>query len=194
MKKSRFTETQILAILTETESGRKMREVCRENGVSEPTDIKRMRNSLYGGKPLRILNVLDEGVRECLAIEVDTSLPALRLIQVLERIMSWRGKPKQIRLDDGPEMCATIFQQWCQEHQITLAYIQPGKPNQNAFIERFNRTFREEVLNACLFESKEQLREMAWWWLIDYNEERPHDLLGCIPPTEYRKQIEACRL
>ena len=88
-------------------------------------------------------------------------------------------------------MCATIFQQWCKAHHIELRYIQPGKPNQNAFIERFNRTFREEILNAHLFETVQQLREMAWWWQIDYNEERPHDSLGGIPPTEYRKQIEA---
>ena len=74
---------------------------------------------------------------------------------------------------------------------MEIRYIQPGKPNQNAFIERFNRTFRSEVLSAYLFEDLDQVRQVAWEWMIEYNEERPHDALGKVPPTVFRKEIEA---
>ena len=107
-----------------------------------------MSDTLYGGRRFRTLNVLDEGVREALAIEVDTSLPADRVIRVLDQLVAWRGRPHAIRLDNGPEFLAERFATWCQERQITLRYIQPGKPNQNAFVERFNRTYRHEVLDA----------------------------------------------
>jgi putative transposase len=76
---------------------------------------------------------------------------------------------------------------WCEQHRIEIRYIQPGKPNQNAFIERFNRTYREEVLNSYLFEDLDQVREVTHWWLIAYNERRPHDALGGLPPTTFRE-------
>ena len=134
--------------------------------------------------------MLDEGVRECLAIEVDTSLPAERVVRVLNQLQEWRGLPKQIRLDNGPEFIAHKLIEWAEDRDVTLAYIQPGKPTQNAFIERFNRTYREEVLNAHLFHSLDDVREITWWWMMDYNEERPHNATNRIPPTVYRKQIE----
>jgi putative transposase len=150
-----------------------------------------MHDTLYCGKRFRTLNVIDEGVRECLAIEVDTSLQAGRVIQVLERLKEWRGLPKQIRLDNGPELTSSKLLSWCADQGVELRHIQPGKPNQNAFIERFNRTFRHEVLNAYLFDDLQQVREIAWWWMLDYNEQRPHDALGRIPPTEFRKRLTA---
>ncbi len=149
-----------------------------------------MQDTLYNGRCFRTLNVLDEGVRECLAIEVDTSLPAERVVRVLNRLKEWRGLPEQIRLDNGPEFIAHKLIDWAEEHDVKLAHIQPGKPTQNAFIERFNRTYREEVLSAHLFHSLEEVREITWWWMMDYNEERPHTATNRVPPTVYRKQIE----
>ena len=150
-----------------------------------------MSDTLYGGRRFRTLNILDEGVREGLAIEIDTSLPAERVIRVLEQVVVWRGQPQALRLDNGPELIAERFMSWCAERGIALRYIQPGKPDQNAFIERFNRTYRTEVLNAYVFESLDQVREISAEWLQSYNEERPHDALAGLPPATYRVQLEA---
>ncbi len=163
-------------------------EVAGKSNASWGIDF--MQDTLYNGRCFRTFNVLDEGVRECLAIEVDTSLPAERVVRVLNRLKEWRGLPEQIRLDNGPEFIAHKLTQWADDNNVTLAHIQPGKPTQNAFIERFNRTYREEVLNANLFHSLEEVREITWWWMMDYNEERPHTATNRIPPSVYRKQIE----
>ncbi len=150
-----------------------------------------MSDTLYGGRRFRTFNVLDEGMRKGLAIEVDTSLPAERMIRILDQVATWRGQPQAIRLDNGPELIAERFMTWCAERGIELRYIQPGKPDPNAIIERFNRTYRTEVLNAYVFESLEQVREITAEWLQSYNEERPHDALAGLPPTLYRAQREA---
>ena len=150
-----------------------------------------MSDTLYGGRRFRTLNILDEGVREVLAIEVDTSLPAARVLRVLDQVTAWRGQPQAIRLDNGPEFLADRFASWCADRGIALRYIQPGKPNQNAFIERFNRTYRHEVLDAYVFESLDQVREISAQWMQEYNEERPHDALARVPPATYRAQITA---
>ena len=146
-----------------------------------------MHDTLYVGRRFRTLNVLDEGVREALAIEIDTSLSGERVVRVLEQLQAWRGLPQAIRCDNGPELTSQVFVDWCKRHQIEIRYIQPGKPNQNAFIERFNRTYREEVLNSYLFEDLDQVREITHQWLIAYNERRPHDALGGLPPTVFRE-------
>lgn len=150
-----------------------------------------MHDALYWGKKFRSLNVLDEGTRECLDIEIDTSLPAGRLIRVLDRIAHWRGYPKQIRMDNGPELVSSTLAEWCQEHNVRMIHIQPGKPNQNAYIERFNRTFRHEILDAHIFDTLDQVREIAWQWMIDYNEQRPHDALNGMTPAAYREYVSA---
>ena len=150
-----------------------------------------MSDTLYGGRRFRTFNILDEGVREVLAIEVDTSLPAERVLRVLDQVTAWRGQPQAIRLDNGPEFLADRFASWCADRGIALRYIQPGKPNQNAFIERFNRTYRHEVLDAYVFESLDQVREISAQWIQEYNEERPHDALARVPPATYRAQITA---
>ena len=124
-------------------------------------------------------------------IEVNTSLPTERVIRELDQVVAWRGRPQALRVDNGPELVADRFMSWCVEHGIELRYIQPGKPDQNAFIERFNRTYRTEVLNAYVFESLDQVREISAEWLQIYNDERPHDALGGIPPAVYRGQLEA---
>jgi putative transposase len=112
-------------------------------------------------------------------------LPAERVIRVLEMLISWRGRPRQIRTGNGPELIASRLEQWAKEHQITLAHIQPGKPAQNAFIERFNRTFREDVLDAYVFDSLSEVRDIAEQWLKEYNAFRPHDALQGLPPYQY---------
>jgi putative transposase len=150
-----------------------------------------MSDALYGGRRFRTLNILDEGVREALDIVVDTSIPAARLVRALDELVSWRGKPEAIRCDNGPEILAQVFVDWCETHQVEIRYIQPGKPNQNAYVERFNRTYRQEVLNAYLFETMDQVRTITREWMREYNERRPHDALGRIPPSVFRRGVEA---
>jgi putative transposase len=144
-----------------------------------------MHDALYGGRPFRTLNVLDEGNREALAIEVGTALPAGRVIRVLEQLIALYGRPAALRLDNGPELTAQAFTDWCRSRQIAVHYIQQGRPTQNAFIERFNRTYREEVLDAYLFESLDEVQRLTDDWLGRYNALRPHDALGRVPPLTY---------
>ena len=149
-----------------------------------------MSDALYHGRRFRTLNVLDEGVREALDIVIDTSIPGARVVRMLGRLIEWCGKPDAIRVDNGPEYISQVFSEWCEKHGIKLNYIQPGKPNQNAYIERLNRTYRHEVLNTDVFESLRQVREITRAWIIEYKQERPHDSLGKIPPALFRRQAE----
>ena len=149
-----------------------------------------MSDTLYHGRRFRTLNILDEGVREALDIVIDTSIPGGRVVRTLDRLLEWRGKPDAIRVDNGPEYLSQVFTEWCDENKVDLKYIQPGKPNQNAYIERFNRTYRNEVLDAYVFESLSQVRRITRQWIKQYNEERPHSSLGQIPPAMFRRQVE----
>jgi putative transposase len=108
----------------------------------------------------------------------------------MDALKSWRGLPLGIRLDNGPEFIADAFVAWCGANLVELRYIQPGKPKQNAFIERFNRTYREEVLDAYLFDDLDEVREISDAWLRTYNEERPHDSLGSLPPALFRARLK----
>jgi putative transposase len=108
-----------------------------------------------------------------------------RVIRQLEELIGWRGKPEQIRVDNGPEFLAQVLQEWCERHGITLIFIQKGKPTQNAYVERFNRTYRQEVLNAYAFESLTQARAITQAWMWIYNNERPHTALGNLPPVVF---------
>jgi putative transposase len=153
--------------------------------LNEVWAIDFMHDALYGGRRFRILNVLDEGNREGLAIEVGASIPASRVIRVLSQLVALYGRPDRLRLDNGPELTSQALTEWCAQRGIGLQYIQPGKPVQNAFIERFNRTYREEVLNAYLFHSTQEAQQLSDAWLVDYNERRPHDALGRVPPLTY---------
>jgi putative transposase len=141
-----------------------------------------MHDALYGGRRFRTLNVLDEGNHQGLAIDVGTSIPSARVVRLMEQLIEVYGRPAAVRVDNGPELTAQTFVEWCERQAIELRYIQPGKPNQNAYIERFNRSYREEVLSAYVFESLEQVRALTDEWLQTYNEERPHDSLGRVPP------------
>ena len=146
-----------------------------------------MSDSLADGRRYRLFNVIDDFNRESLAIEVDTSLPSLRVIRVLERLIALRGKPANIRCDNGPEFISHKLEQWCNEkdRQITLQFIQPGKPTQNAYIERTNGSIRRELLDAYLFYSLAEVRSMSQEWRIDYNTERPHKSLGYLSPLKF---------
>ena len=112
-----------------------------------------MSDALYRGPRFRTFNVLDDFNREALAIEIDTSLTSLRLIRVLEQLAEERGLPDTLRTDNGPEFLGTEFVEWCTDNGVFIDYIEPGRPNQNAYIERFNRTYRTEVLDVYLFAS-----------------------------------------
>lgn len=147
-----------------------------------------MSDSLYYGNRFRTFNVIDDFNREAVTIEIDTSITAKRLIRVFERIQALRGLPDMLRVDNGPELTSGEFVSWAESNGMMIHYIQPGEPNQNAYVERFNRTYREEVLNLYLFESLDEVRETTYWWMIDYNEHRPHDALGDLTPAEYLKQ------
>jgi len=144
-----------------------------------------MSDSLSNGRAIRTLNIIDDYNREALWIEVDTSLPAERVVRVLEQVLLWRATPKQIRMDNGPELISQRLERWAKEKQIELLHIQPGKPAQNAYIERFNRTFREEVLDAYLFDDLEEVRLLTESWLEEYNTIRPHEALQGLSPRQY---------
>lgn len=137
-----------------------------------------MHDVLYDGRRFRTLNVIDEANREALAIQVAQSLPASMLIRTMDRLVDWYGAPKSIRMDNGPGITSREFVAWAQRRGIALNDIEPGEPNQNAYVERFNRTFRTEVLDAWLFNSIDQVQAIADDWLTQYNEYRPHDALG----------------
>ena len=144
-----------------------------------------MHDTLANGKTIRTLNIIDDFNREALSITVDTSLPAQRVIRELNKLIEWRGKPEKIRSDNGPEFIAGAIGEWCYENEIEWAYIQPGKPTQNSLVERFNRTFREDVLDSYMFDSLSQARKYANAWAWMYNNERPHSSLGYLTPVEF---------
>ena len=147
-----------------------------------------MHDCLADGSSFRTFNVLDDYNREGLGIEVDKSLPALRVIRALEQVIEWRGKPKAIRCDNGPEYISGQLMEWAQQRGIILQYIQPGKPHQNAYVERYNRTVRHEWLDQHLFESIQHAQETATEWLWRYNNERPNMALGGITPIQKLEQ------
>ena len=127
--------------------------------------------------------MIDDYNREGLGIEVDLSLTSERVIRILENIIEWRGKPSAIRCDNGTEYIAQALIDWANERQITLLYIQPGKPTQNAYVERFNRTVRHAWLDLHDFSSVEQAQKLATEWLWICNNERPNTAVGGIPPA-----------
>lgn len=149
-----------------------------------------MSDSLVCGRRFRTFNLVDDFNREALAIEIDLSLPALRVIRVLERAVAWRGYPNKLRMDNGPEFISTALAEWAEEHDVELEFIKPGKPTQNSYVERFNRTYRDEILNMYVFRTLNEVRELTQDWIREYNEERPHDALGDLTPWEYLAKHE----
>jgi putative transposase len=142
-----------------------------------------MADQLADGRSIRTLNVLDDFNREGLCIEVDFSLPAERVVRSLNQIIEWRGKPKTIRVDNGPEYISGKLVEWAEKHGVRLEHIQPGKPQQNAYIERYNRTVRGEWLSQYIFETIEEAQDQATEWLWTYNNERPNMGIGGITPA-----------
>ena len=143
-----------------------------------------MHDSLICGRSFRTFNVVDDFNPEALAIEIDLNLPAPRIIRVLDRVAVWRGYPLKIRVDNDPEFISLALAGWSEEHGIELEFIQPGKPTQNSYVERFNRTYRDEILNMYVFKTLNEFRELTDNWIREHNEERPHDSLEDLTPIE----------
>ena len=152
--------------------------------INECWSMDFMHDSLADSRTYRLFNVIDDFNREGLCIDVDFSLPALRVTRALDQVIEWRGKPKMIRCDNGPEYISGVLQAWAEDRGIQLLYIQPGKPQQNAYVERYNRTVRYDWLGQYLFESLEEVQEYATRWLWHYNHERPNMGLGGITPRQ----------
>ena len=143
-----------------------------------------MHDQLSDGRCIRLFNLIDDFNREALAIDVDFSLPALRVIRSLEQVIQWRGIPEAIRCDNGPEYISGELQAWAAKHSIRIEYIQPGKPQQNAYVERFNRTVRYEWLAQYHFDDLAEVQDFATRWMWSYNHERPNMALGGITPKQ----------
>lgn len=152
--------------------------------INDSWSMDFMHDQLDDGRSFRLFNVIDDYNREGLTIEVDFSLPAERVIRTLDQVIEWRGKPQQIRCDNGPEYISEKLKLWAEHKSIHLAFIQPGKPQQNAYVERYNRTVRHAWLSQYLFDSIAEVQEYATHWLWVYNHERPNMGLGGITPIQ----------
>jgi putative transposase len=152
--------------------------------INQTWSIDFMHDQLSDGRSFRTFNVIDDFNREGLCIEVDFSLPSERVIRALDQVIEWRGKPNIIRCDNGPEYISHKLQEWAKIHNITLEYIQPGNPQQNAYIERYNRTVRYEWLAQYIFDSIDEVQDFATSWLWTYNNDRPNMGIGGITPIQ----------
>ena len=159
-------------------------QLFQPEAVNQVWSLDFMYDSLWDGRGYRLLNVMDDYNRQVLWIEADTSLPALRVIRVLEQLKESRGLPQMIRVDNGPEFVSRKLDAWCKGNKVTLAFIQPGKPTQNAYIERLNGSIRNELLNAYVFKTLAEVQEKTQQWQHDYNYHRPHKSLGYKTPIE----------
>ena len=141
-----------------------------------------MHDQLADGRSYRLFNVIDDFKREGLAIEAGFSLPTMRVLRPLNQLLEWRTKPLAIRCNNGPEFISHKFTEWAKKHEIRIDYIQPGKPQQNAYIERHNKTIRYSWVSKHLFDTLEEVQDYATKWLWFYNHERPHKANGGKPP------------
>ncbi len=160
-------------------------QLFQPEGINQVWSIDFMSDALWDGRKIRFLNVIDDFNRQVLLIATDTSIPSVKVIQCLDQLINSRGIPEMIRVDNGPEFISSKLAVWCQKHKIQLVFIQPGEPTQNAFIERFNGTFRRDVLNAYIFKSIQEVKETVDTWIYDYNFNRPHQALKNKSPMEY---------
>jgi putative transposase len=152
---------------------------------NEEWAIDFMSDALADGRKIRTLNAVDHFNRKCVGIRVGFNMPARLVILALEQFIDLHGKPKRIRTDNGPEFRSKLFQKWLAKQDITWSRIQKGKPQQNAIIERFNKTYREDVLDANIFKTIGHATEITRVWLNDYNNERPHQSLNYQTPESY---------
>ena len=156
-------------------------------GPNQRWSLDFVSDTLTDSRRFRILAVVDDFTRECLALIADTSLSGVRVGRELDVIISRRGKPRSIVSDNGTELTSTAILSWSQTTQIDWHYIAPGKPTQNAFIESFNGRLRDELLNETLFVSLDHARQTLAIWMDDYNTVRPHSAIGNVPPAVYAK-------
>jgi putative transposase len=156
-------------------------------GANQVWSIDFMTDALSSGRRFRTLNIVDDYTRECLAIEVDTSLSGVRVVRVLEELKVRRGLPRQIRSDNGPEFTSRALDQWAYENAIRWHYIQPGRPMENGYVESFNGRLRDECLNENWFLDLAEARRIIEAWRQDYNQCRPHSALGYRTPEEFAK-------
>lgn len=154
----------------------------QQTAVNRSWSMDFMSDSMVGGGKFRTFNVMDDCTREALAIEVDMSLFSKRVIRTLNRTIDMHGKPAAVRVDNGPEFTSNNFELWAKENGITIQYIQPGKPMQNGYIERFNRVYREAVLDAYLFFDLYQVKQLTAEWMDEYNFRRPHEAFNNMTP------------
>ncbi len=159
------------------------------DGPNQEWALDFVQDAAESGRKFRALSVVDPYTRECLALEVDTSMGSRRVTRVLEAIMAERGVPQAIRVDNGPEFTARHFLAWCLERKIELVHIEPGKPVQNAHVESFHGKLRDECLNASWFQNLFDARRKITAWRKEYNEERPHSSLGYRTPAEFARAI-----
>lgn len=153
--------------------------------INQTWSMDFMHDALESGRKVKVFNVIDDYNREILDIQVGSSITGERVVQILKDIVDWRGTPEEIRVDNGPEFLSAAFVKFCESEGIKIKYIQPGRPMQNAFVERFNRTFREDVLDAYIFESINELRRITEEWVEEYNNYHPHESLGGKSPKAY---------
>lgn len=144
-----------------------------------------MSDGLQNGKKFRTLNIIDDFNRELLDIVIDISISSYKVVQALDSVIFWRGKPKEIRVDNGSEFISNVLNEWSKRNNVHIKFIQKGKPTQNGLIERFNRSYREDVLDAYLFSNLDEVRAMTDDWIAHYNYERPHCSLSDLSPVEY---------
>ena len=154
--------------------------------VNQVWSLDFMSDSLQSKRKFRVLNIMDDYNRKAINVEADFSMPSSKVIQAMKRAIHDNGKPRKIRVDNGPEFISSDFSNWCKNNDIEIQYIQPGRPMQNGFIERFNRTFRQDILDAYLFDDITQVNKLAQEWQHDYNYSRPHEALGGVPPMKYK--------
>jgi putative transposase len=154
-------------------------------GPNQRWSLDFLSDAFTDGRRFRILAIVDDFTRECLALVADTSLPGVRVVREIEAVIARRGRPVTCVSDNGTELTGLAVLRWCQEMRIDWHYIAPGKPQQNAFIESFNARLRDELLNETLFTSLAQVRAVLIGWKDDYNDVRPHSALGNLTPSEY---------
>lgn len=171
--------------------GRVKQPLVKQEHINQSWSMDFMSDSMVNGRRFRTFNLIDDCTREVLAIEIDTSLSSKRIIRILERVILERGKPNIIRTDNGPEFTSKELELWAKDNEIQIQFIQPGRPMQNGYIERFNRIYRECILDAYLFFELDQVRQLTEEWMDEYNNRRPHESLNNLTPNEWKmKQLK----
>ncbi len=159
--------------------------LIQPEGMNLTWSMDFMEDRMENGRKIRVLNIIDDFNREAISMEVNYSFPSNQVVEAVKQAIEWRGKPQKIRTDNGTEFIANAFEQYCLNNKIDHVRIQKGKPTQNSYVERFNRSYREAVLDAFIFESLNQVRQETESWMEDYNHHHPHESLGDKTPIEY---------